>query len=339
MWYFGATEQNISYASAYFFYILLGTPFYMFGSAFSSVVRADGNPKLAMTATLTGCVLNLVLDPIAIFVLDWGMAGAAIATVLGQVASAVLCGVHLLRSRSLGLQMGDLVPDGGLLREMLPLGGSSCLTQASIMVNMTVMNNVLVTWGARSKFGPDIPLSVMGIVMKVFGIVIAVCVGVAAGSQPIVGYNFGARAYDRVRALFRTMMAVESAVGIGAMVVFECFPLPVIRLFGAQGALYEEYALLAFRIYLGTIWPCCIQKATSIFMQALGKPGLSMSLSLLRDFALCVPLMFLLPLWFGIYGPLFSAPIADILSFLAALGVMWYLKRLLERLSGQRAEG
>lgn len=194
---------------------------------------------------------------------------------------------------------------------------------------MTVLNNVLVAYGPQSEYGADIPLSVMGIVQKVFGIVVAVIVGIAAGSQPIVGYNYGAGEYGRVKKLYKTMIGAEAVVGIIATILFECFPLQITQIFGAQDGLYNEFAILSFRIYLGTILLCCIQKATSIFMQALGKPVLSMGLSLMRDFVLCVPLVLLLPLKMGVYGPLFSAPIADVISFVAVIFVMIYLRKLL----------
>lgn len=329
LWLFGATENNIGYTLEYFNYILIGMPFFMLGGALPCIIRADGSPRFAMAASLTGCVLNIILDPIAIFALNMGMKGAAIATVVGQIATAVLCVYYIFHAKSFRLIKRDLVPKGAVLKKSLPLGGSSFLTQVSIMVNMTVMNNVLVIYGAASKYGADIPLSVVGIVQKVFGIIIAVTVGIAAGSQPIVGYNYGAREYGRVKQLYKTMMLAEAAVGLAATVVFECFPMQAVRLFGAQEGLYNEYAVLAFRVFFSTSILCCVQKGTSIFMQALGKPVLSMGLSLLRDFILCVALSLLLPLKLGVYGPLFSTPASDVISFIAVLGVMLYLKKLL----------
>lgn len=335
LWLFGATEENIGYTLEYFNFILIGIPFYMLGSALPCIIRADGSPRFSMVATLTGCVMNLILDPIAIFVLDMGIKGAAIATVLGQIASAVLCLRYMVHAKSFHLTGKDMVPRFSVLRKSVPLGVSSFLTQVSIMVNATVMNNALVRYGAASKFGADIPLSVVGIVQKVFGIVIAVTVGIAADSQPIVGYNYGAGENVRVKKLYRTMMAAEAAVGLAATVILECFPSQVIRLFGSEGALYTEYAVFAFRVYFSTSILCCVQKGTSIFMQALGKPVMSMGLSLLRDFVLCVPLILLLPLKLGVYGPVFSAPISDVVSFAAVIATMGYLKKILsQRVNG-----
>jgi putative MATE family efflux protein len=319
LWGFGATENNIEYAREYFRYIVLGVPFYMVGNALGSIIRADGDPKFAMISTLAGCVINLICDPIAIFVLHWGMMGAAVATVAGQIVTCLLCLGYLTRSKTFKLEKASFVPSRTVLGHVLPLGVSSFLTQISIVLITAVMNNTLVAYGAQSRFGADIPLTVVGIVMKVFQIVIAFVVGIAAGSQPIVGYNYGAGNLGRVKELFRKMMTAEIVVGLVAMVAFEAFPLQIISIFGSGDALYEEFAALTFRIYLGTILLCCIQKSCSIFLQALGKPLLSTGLSLLRDFVLSVPMVIILAGRFGVVGPLFSAPVADVVSFVVTV--------------------
>jgi putative MATE family efflux protein len=319
LWGFGATENNIEYAREYFRYIVMGIPFYMVGNALSSIIRADGDPKFAMISTLVGCFINLICDPIAIFVLHWGMMGAAVATVAGQIVTCLMCVLYLTRSKTFKLEKSSFVLSGKVLGRVLPLGVSSFLTQISIVLITAVMNNTLVTYGAQSRFGADIPLTVVGIVMKVFQIVIAFVVGIAAGSQPIVGYNYGARNLARVKELFRKMMTAEIVVGLVATVAFEAFPLQIISIFGSGDALYEEFAALTFRIFLGTILLCCIQKSCSIFLQALGKPVLSTALSLLRDFVLSVPMVVILAGRFGVVGPLFSAPVADVVSFVVTV--------------------
>lgn len=329
LWGFGATENNIGYAEEYFQYILIGLPFFMFGNALNSLIRADGSPQFAMLSTLVGCVINIILDPIAIFVLHWGMRGAALATVAGQMVTAALGFYYLYHTKTFCLRRESFRLSGRILKAVLPLGISSFLTQISIVVIMGVMNNTLVHYGALSKYGADIPLTVVGIVMKVFQIVISIVVGIAAGCQPIVGYNYGAGNYDRVRKIFGTMLAAEFIVGAVAMLLFECFPLQIISIFGSEEGLYNEFAVLSFRIYLSTIVFCCLQKATSIFLQSLGKSLLSTGLSLLRDFVLSVPLVLLLPLKFGIYGPLYSAPVADIVSFIVVIAISIYLYRVL----------
>ena len=194
---------------------------------------------------------------------------------------------------------------------------------------MGIMNTTLVKYGALSKYGADIPITVVGIVMKVFQIVIALVVGIAAGSQPIVGYNYGAKHYSRVKQIFKYMMISEIALGIIATICFEFFPLQIIGLFGSENALYNEFAIHAFRIFLSTIILTTVVKSTSIFLQSMGKPVLSLGLSLLRDFILSVPLILILPKMFGIMGPLFSAPIADIITLIVTVAIMFKVFRSL----------
>lgn len=327
---FGATENNYAYAEEYFTYIAAGIPFFVFANAMNSVIRADGSPQFAMLSTLVGCVINVILDPVAIFVLDMGMKGAALATIAGQIVSAFLAAGYLFHTKTFRFQKTSFHVNGMYLRKILMLGVSSFLTQISIVVIMAVMNNVMVLYGARSPYGADIPLTVVGIVMKVFQIVIAVVVGIAAGSQPIIGYNYGAGHHGRVREIYKTMMLAECVVGLTATVVFECFPLQLVSIFGSESGLYNEFAVLAFRIYLSTMVLCCIQKGTSIFLQALGKPVLSMGLSLLRDFVMSVPLVLLLPVRLGVTGTLLSAPIADMVSFVAVVVIMTSMMKQLK---------
>ncbi|MCR0349113.1 MATE family efflux transporter [Erysipelotrichaceae bacterium AF15-26LB] len=327
---FGATENTLAYADEYFTYIVIGIPFFMFANMMNSIIRADGSPQFAMLSTLAGCIINVILDPLAIFVLGWGMMGAALATIIGQIVTAILALYYVKHLKSVTLTKSSFHLRFSLLKQILPLGISSFLTQISIVVIMGVMNNVLVIFGAQSKYGADIPLTVVGIVMKVFQIVISFVVGIAAGAQPIVGYNYGAQQMQRVKKLFRTMLLAEVAVGLVAMVCFEFFPLQIIQIFGSENDLYNEFAVLAFRLYLGTIVLCCVQKATSIFLQSLGKPVLSIGLSLLRDFVLSVPFVLLLPNMFGVEGTLYSAPLADIISFFVVIAVSIYILRHLD---------
>ncbi|MDO4272161.1 MAG: MATE family efflux transporter [Eubacteriales bacterium] len=330
---FGATENNIVYAQDYFNVIIAGIPFFIFTNGMNSVIRADGSPKFAMISTLIGCVINLILDPVAIFVLHWGVTGAALATIAGQIVSAILAVYYLFHTKSFTLRKNSFRIRKTLLARILPLGVSSLLTQLSIVVIMGVMNTTLVKYGALSKYGADIPMTVVGIVMKVFQIVIAFVVGIAAGCQPIVGFNYGAGNGTRVKQIYKTMIMAEAVIGIIATLAFELFPVQIISLFGSENELYNEFAALAFRIFLSTILLCCIQKATSIFLQSLGKPVMSMTLSLLRDFVLSVPLILLLPRSFGsgVMGPLYSAPVADIISLIVAAVMMHGVLKKLDK--------
>ena len=317
---FGATENNFSYANEYFDYIILGIPFFVVGNGLNSVIRADGSPKFAMITTLAGCIINVILDPIAIFGLHMGMKGAAIATIAGQIVTAISGIIYVLfYAKTFKLTLKNMIPDMNVIGKFVPLGISSFLTQLSIVVIMGVMNNILVTYGAMSKYGADIPLTVVGIVMKVFQIVVSVCIGIAAGSQPIVGYNYGAGEYRRVKELFTTIIKAEAIVGLVSMILFEAFPLQITSIFGSEDGLYNEFAVLSFRLFLSMIILTCIQKATSVFLQSLGKPVMAMGLSLLREFVLSVPLAIILPMFFGVEGALFSAPIADIVTMIVVV--------------------
>ncbi|MDO4632713.1 MAG: MATE family efflux transporter [Eubacteriales bacterium] len=328
---FGATENNIDYAREYFDIILIGIPFYIITNGMNSIIRADGSPQFAMFSTLIGCILNIILDPIAIFVLHWGVRGAALATIAGQIVSFCFSFYYLFHTKSFRLSRDSFRPNADILRHILPLGISSLLTQLSIVVIMGVMNSTLVKYGALSEYGADIPMTVMGIVMKVFQIVIAFVVGIAAGCQPIVGYNFGAGNIKRVKEIFRDMMIAEVVIGVVATLLFELFPVQIISLFGSESDLYKQFAVYAFRIFLSAMVLCCVQKSTSIFLQSLGKPVHSMALSLLREFVLSVPLVLLLPQFhdLGVLGPLYSGPIADVISCtVAVIMVLSVLGRL-----------
>lgn len=318
---FGATENNIEYAVDYFNIIVAGIPFFIFTNGMNSIIRADGSPKFAMVSTFIGCIINIILDPIAIFVLKWGVSGAAIATIAGQIVSAALAVYYLFNTRSFNLHKNSFKIRGSILRKIIPLGISSFLTQISIVIIMGVMNTTLVKYGAMSEYGADIPMTVVGIVMKIFQIFIAFVVGIAAGCQPIVGYNYGAGHMHRVKRIYIIMIKAEIVVGVIATIAFECFPVQLISLFGSESSLYNQFATLSFRIFLSMVLICGIQKSTSIFLQSLGRPVMAMGLSLLRDFILSVPLVVILPNVnnLGVVGPLYSGPIADIISFAVAV--------------------
>ncbi len=327
---FGATDNNIEYANEYFNVIVLGLPAYMFGATANSIIRADGAPAFAMISTLLGAVVNIIFDPIAIFVWKWGMTGAALATIAGQILSAVLAVIYLFHMKSVKLSLKSFAPNFKMINKFLALGVSSLLTQLSIVVIMAVMNNTLVRYGAQSKFGADIPMTVMGIVMKVFQIVISVVVGIAVGAQPIVGFNYGAGHNHRVKEVYKTIIKCELVVSAIAMLLMELFPVQIISIFGSENELYNEFATLAFRIYMITLILCCIQKATSIFLQSIGKPVQSMFLSLLREFIISVPAVLLLPIAMGVVGPLWSALIADLIS---TIFVIIFMKKVWKELS------
>ena len=322
---FGGTvnKETFHHSQEYFFYISLGVPFYMFGQAMNPVIRADGSPKFAMVSTLAGAVINIILDPIFIFGCKWGMMGAAVATVIGQVATAILAVWYLLHMKIIRPASGDYSLQGNICRRMLTLGITSFLSQISLVAAMAAINNMLRKYGSLDAvFGQEqyaqIPMAVVGIVMKFFQIVISIVVGMAAGCIPIVGYNMGAGKKQRVRELFTRLLIAEALVGAVALVLAEGFPRQLIDIFGAanESSYYTDFAIKAFRTYLCMMILACINKACFIFLQATGKALASTLLSMFREVVFGVGFALLLPVFFGLDGVLYSMPVSDILTFL-----------------------
>ncbi len=322
-------EQTFACAREYFFWISLGIPFYMFGQAMNPIIRSDGSPKFAMCATVAGALTNVVLDPIFIFPLKMGMAGAAIATVLGQLLTAALSVWYLCHMRAVRLRRGSFGLRGRLVKKFLSLGVTSFLAQISLVASMAAVQNMCMKYGALDPvFGrveyAQIPLAVLGIVMKFFQIAISIAVGMAAGCIPIVGYNVGAGRRDRAKALFTRLLAAEAAVGAAALLVVELFPRQLIGIFGAanESVYYTAFAVKSFRIYLCMMVLATVNKGTFIFLQSLGKAVESTVISLTREIVFGVALPILFPLFWGLDGLLYSFPAADILTFLIAAVVI-----------------
>ena len=322
---FGGTvnAETLRYSKEYFFYISLGIPFYMFGQVMNPVIRADGSPKFAMVSTLAGAVINIILDPVFIFVFRWGMMGAAVATVLGQAATALLALWYLLHMRIVRPARGDFALRRKVCTQTLSLGLTSFLSQISLVAAMAAINNMLRKYGALDPiFGQEqyaqIPMAVVGIVMKFFQIVISIVVGMAAGCIPIVGYNTGAGKPLRVRSLFTRLLLAEALVGAAALLLAEGFPRQLIALFGAsnESVYYTSFAVKALRVYLCMMILACVNKACFIFLQALGKAFASTLLSMLREVVFGVGFALLLPVFFGLDGVLYSMPVSDVLTFL-----------------------
>ena len=328
---FGGTvnEETFRNSKEYFFYISLGIPFYMFGQAMNPIIRADGSPKFAMVSTLAGAMVNIILDPIMIFGFRLGMMGAALATVIGQVVTALLTVRYLLHMKTLKLSMAEFRINWQISGRMLLLGICSFLSQISLVAAMAAINNMLQRYGAKDAvFGQEqyaqIPMAVVGIVMKFFQIVISIVVGMAAGCIPIVGYNMGAGLKQRVKKLFSLLLACEAAVGTVAFLIVEFIPKQLIAIFGAanESVYYTEFAIKAFRVYLCMVILACINKAAFIFLQAMGKAMASTALSMIREIVFGVGFALLLPRFFGLDGVLYSMPVSDALTAVASAFVI-----------------
>ena len=322
-------EETFRFSREYFFYITLGVPFYLFGQAMNPVIRSDGSPAFAMASTLAGAVVNLILDPVFIYGFHWGMMGAAVATVAGQLLTAVLAVWYLFHLRCASLDRESFLLSPRLMRRFLPLGVCSFLSQLSLVAAMAAINNMIRKYGAQDPvFGQEqyaqIPMAVVGIVMKFFQIVISIAVGMAAGCIPIVGYNIGAGRKDRARSLFTLLLKSEVLMSLVALIIVECFPRALIAVFGAanESSYYTDFAVAAFRIYLCTMILACVNKAVFIYLQSLGMALVSTALSMVREVVFGVGFALLLPVFFGLDGVLYSMPAADVLTFLLSVIVI-----------------
>ena len=331
-------DETFALSREYMFWIALGIPFYVFGQAMNPVIRSDGSPKFAMASTLAGAVINLILDPVFIYVMRWGMMGAAVATVLGQVATAALAIWYLCHMKAVKLSKDSFRPHVKLMRRYIPLGICSFLAQISLVCSMAAMQNMLIKYGALDPIYSQaqyaqIPMAVIGIVMKFLQIVISIAIGTAAGCIPIVGYNVGAGRSDRAKLLFKQLLTVEAIVGAIALFIVELFPDKLIALFGAanESSYYTDYAIHAFRVYLCMIILATVNKATFIYLQSLGKALLSTMLSMVRELVFGVGLSILLPQFFGLDGVLYSMPAADVLTFIISVACILYTMRLLSK--------
>ncbi len=337
--FFGArvNEQTYALAKDYFFWITVGIPFYMFGQGLNPVIRADGNPKYAMAATLAGAFTNIILDPIMIYGLHWGMMGAAVATVIGQIVTAALTVRYLMHMKTIQLSRDALHVYPETMRRYVPLGMTSLLSQVSVVASMAAVNAMVSKYSQLDPVFSDpaltqIPMAVIGIVMKFFQIVISAVVGTAAGCAPIAAYNTGAGRYERAKDLFTLLLKTEALIGLAALAVTELLPGQLIGLFGAgnESVYYTEFAMKAFRIYLSMIVFACINKASFIYLQALGKALLSTVISMIREVVFGVAFPIILPVFFGLNGILYSMPLADLITFIISICAIIYIYRQLD---------
>lgn len=316
---FGASDESISLARDYFTIILIFIPVYMLSNSMNAVIRADGSPGFSMAATAVGAIINIILDPIFIFKFNLGIKGAAYATVIGQVASLIVTIIYYTRTKTFKLTKESFKINIGIFKNIIKLGISTFITQMSIVIISLVCNIMLSKYGAKSKYGSDIPIAVIGIVMKVFSIVINIIVGVILGAQPILGYNYGAKNIKRVKETFKKVVIISVIVGIISTIIFELCPNIIIKIFGSDEKLYIDFAVLTFRLFLLLVTFTCLIKMCSIFFQAVGEPTKAAIVSLSRDIVCFVPLVIILPKHMGIKGVLISAPIADIIGIIVTI--------------------
>ena len=318
---FGASQATFTLACDYFYILAVFFPAYLMFNVMNSMIRADGSPTYAMVALLTGAILNIILDPICIYVLDWGIRGAAIATVVGQMVSFAICILYFRRPKSFSLTKSSFRISMPILRNLITLGGSTFIIQIAMVVMTLLSNMMLFKYGGLSIFGSDIPISVFSIQTKVYTIVCNIACGIALGAQPIFGYNYGAKKMDRVKLCYRKTLMLSLVVGLISTLIFVFCPQIIIQAFGKQSGLYMEFATVSFRIFLGLSFITIYIKISSVFFQAIGKPFHSMVASVLRDMVCFVPLTIFLCSVLekahpgtGIYGILLASPLSDLVA-------------------------
>lgn len=333
--FFGSTDTVLPYAMEYTKYLALGFPFAIISSGGSHLVRADGSPKFSMACNLVGAIVNVILDYLFVMVFNWKMAGAAIATVIGQILASIMVIWYLIHFKTIKLHGKHFVPQLKIVGRTVHLGMAQCLNQLAIMFVQVVMNKSLTYYGALSPYGADIPLACTGIVMKVNQVYFSICIGVAQGIQPIASFNRGAGKNDRVKKTYKLAVSCNTIISTIAFIIFQLFPRQIISIFGSGSPEYFRFSINFFRIFLFMTFLDGIQPITSTFCTVIGEPNKGTFLSLTRQVICFIPLMIVLPYIFhnfgylGIDGMMYVAPISD---FLAAVLSLIVIKKVFKKL-------
>lgn len=331
---FGATETTMPYAIDYTSIVLMGVPFSVISIALSNMARTDGHPRMSMYGILIGAALNTVLDPIYIFVLGWGVKGAAIATVTAQFVSTVVLCYYFLKKGRMRFTRRFMKPVGRVWYKIFSLGISSGITALVACIMQVVMNNSLVYYGNQTEITGDVALSAMGIVMKIAMILASVCIGFGIGAQPILGFNLGAKKYTRVRHTYLLAVSIATGSILIGWAVCQLAPHLVLSLFGKENQTFTDFAVRCLRIYLGGIFCAGFQIVSTNYFQATGQPLKASLLSMLRQLILLIPLLLILPLFFGLNGLLYAGPCADIGSaVIVALFILPEMRKLNRRIA------
>ena len=316
---FGATDKILEYSMEYTGITSYGIPFLLFSIGVNPLVRADGNAKYSMIAIVTGAILNTILDPLFMFVYNWGIAGAAWATVISQIISASLLLMYFPRFKSVKFSLNDFIPQLHYLKRIISLGFASFIYQFSNMIVLVTTNNLLKIYGKNSIYGSDIPIAVFGIVMKINVIFIAIVLGLVQGAQPIFGFNYGAKNYHRVRETMRLLLKVTFSIATILFIIFQVFPKQIISLFGEGDKLYFEFAIKYTRIFLAFISLNSIQISIATFFPSIGKAIKGATVSLTKQLIVLFPLLLILPRFFGVEGVIYATPLTDLVAFTVAI--------------------
>ncbi|MDE6518842.1 MAG: MATE family efflux transporter [Ruminococcus sp.] len=327
---FGSSDDVLPYAQDYVFVSAFGFPFLILTTGGGHIIRADGSPQITMACNLTGAIINTILDAIFVLVFDWGMKGAALATVIGQVVSAVIVIVYITKFKTIKLTKEHFTPDFTTIHRVCSIGMASCFNQLAIAIVQVVLNNSLGHYGELSVYGKDEPIACAGIIMKVNMIVFAIVIGLAQGTQPIESYNYGAKKYDRVKKAYRLALTTGATISVIAFILFQIFPKQILSIFGTGTETYFEFGIRFFRIFLFFTWINCIQPISSTFFTSIGKAIKGVFLSLTRQILFFIPILLILPhILGGIDGVIYTGPVADLLSAVVAVAMTLYEFKLM----------
>lgn len=321
---FGATPDSLDYSIVYTGITALGFPFLIVGTGGCNLIRADGSPKFSMVCTLVGAVINTILDPLFIFTFNMGMAGAAYATIIGQIVSGVMVLLYMSRFKTVHIRLTDFKPVRSFCLPIISLGMSPCFNQLAMMIVQIIMNNTLTYYGAQSSYGSDIPLACAGIIAKVNMLFFSLVIGISQGLQPITSYNYGAGNYERVQDSYKRAAGAGIVLSILSFLCFQLFPRQIIGIFGSGSDEYFRFAEQYFRIFLFFTFVNGLQPITANFFTSIGQAGKGVFLSLTRQIIFLLPLLIIFPMIMGIDGIMYSAPIADF--FAAVLAVLFIRK-------------
>ena len=335
---FGAPDDVMPYAIEYTRITAIGFPFLILTAGGCHLIRADGSPRLSMWCNLVGAIINVVLDAVFVMGLDWGMAGAALATIIGQIVSAIIVLKYLLKFKTVPLKRKHLKLHSQYVKMITSIGMASCVNQLAMMITQVVLNNSLTYYGGLSIYGESIPLAIAGIVMKVFQIFFAVVIGLVQGCQPIFSFNYGAENYARVKETFFKALTVGLIVCIIAFILFQTCPRMILSMFGEGSDLYFEFGEKFIRTFLFFIFLAPFQTIGSTFFTSIGKPKKGMFLSLTRQIIFLIPAIIIFARIWGIIGILYTTPFADVCSFAAALGMLIYEFKVMKKLAMKKAE-
>ena len=316
---FGATNKILEYSMEYTGITSYGIPFLLFSIGVNPLVRADGNAKYSMIAIVIGAILNTILDPLFMFVYNLGIAGAAWATVISQIISALLLLIYFPKFKSVKFSLNDFIPQLHYLKRIISLGFASFIYQFSNMIVLVTTNNLLKIYGKNSIYGSDIPIAVFGIVMKINVIFIAIVLGLVQGAQPIFGFNYGAKNFHRVRETMRLLLKVTFSIATILFIIFQVFPKQIISLFGEGDKLYFEFATKYMRIFLVFISLNSIQISIATFFPSIGKAIKGAIVSLTKQLIVLFPLLLTLPKFFGVEGVIYATPLTDLVAFTVAI--------------------